>query len=73
MNYTDPHTFMTKIKKTFRQESDFEGWLNENIYFKTFKILVKAKQETFQGVNRMRFYALDVTNISQVRLMFYKY
>lgn len=43
MNNVDPQTFMTKIKRTFRAECDFEGWLNENVYFKTFKILVKAK------------------------------
>lgn len=43
-----------------KDESDFEVWLNDNLYFKTFKILIKAKSETFKGENRQRFYALDV-------------
>eukprot|EP00347_Sterkiella_histriomuscorum_P022069 403331791 len=65
MNNIDASTYMTKIRKTFRQECDFEGWLNENVYFKTFKILVKAKSEQFKGVNRLRFYALDIDYISK--------
>lgn len=63
MNRVDPHTFMTKIRKTFRQECDFEGWLNENVYFKTFRVVVKAKQETYKNSHRLRFYALDITEV----------
>ncbi|CDW83621.1 replication protein a 70 kda dna-binding subunit-like [Stylonychia lemnae] len=72
MGNVDPLTFIKKIKKSFRMECDFEGWLNENIYFKTYKILVKAKNELYQGTNRIRFHALDVVNIStdQVKASF---
>ncbi len=64
MNHVDAGTFMTRIRKSFRQESDYEGWLNENVFFKTFKILLKGKQETFKGANRLRFYALDLIDIN---------
>jgi hypothetical protein len=63
MNGIDSHTFMTQIRRKFKNENDYEVWLSENIYFKTLKVLVKAKQETFKGEQRQRFYALDVTRI----------
>ena len=64
MGGLDPSNFINTVKNKFRQECDFEGWLNEHVYFKTFKILIKAKNEMFQGVNRLRFQALDVVNIT---------
>jgi len=63
MQGVDPHTFMTQTRRTFKSESDYEQWLTQNIFFKPLKILVKAKQETFKGENRQRFYAVDVTRI----------
>ena len=63
MSGIDANTFMTKIKKTFKNDNDYEAWLVENIYFKPVKILIKAKHETFKGESRHRFYAVDVSRI----------
>ncbi|TNV82512.1 hypothetical protein FGO68_gene2808 [Halteria grandinella] len=56
----DASTFMTEIRRGFRNDNDFDDWLMENILYKTIKVLVKAKQETYKGESRHRFYALDV-------------
>ena len=63
MGGIDATTFMTKIRKEFRGENDFELWLNENLFYKTIKVLVKAKQENFKGEQRQRFYAVDVSHV----------
>jgi len=64
MNNIDAATFYSQVRKTLRQESDFEGWLAENVFFKTFKMLVKGRAEMYNGVNRLRFYALDMMDVN---------
>lgn len=63
MGGLDANMFMNEIRRDFKSDMDFESWLNENLLFKTFKILVKSKQETFKGESRQRFYALDVSQV----------
>ena len=64
MGGIDASHFMTQIRKSFKSDNDYDVWLNENLFFKTFKILIKAKQETFKGDVRQRFYALDVQKVT---------
>lgn len=64
MQGLDAHTFMTKTRRTFKSEQDYDEWLLKNILFKPLRILVKAKSEQFKGESRQRFYAIDVERVN---------
>ena len=63
MNNVDPHTFVNKIKRNFKSDKAYDDWLKENVFFKTFLVLVRAKNETFKGNSRLRFYAAEIVNV----------
>lgn len=70
MNGTDADTFMNTIRKGFKGDSDCEAWLNDNLFFQTYKILIRARNENFKGETRQRFYALDVQKVDCARPVF---
>lgn len=65
MNGIEAGDFAAKVRRDIRSESDMTQYLKENCFFRTLKVLVKAKTEVFQGQNRLRFYALDVVREDQ--------
>ena len=43
MSGVEAQTFMTQTRKGFKNDNDFDQWMNQNVFYQTYKVLVKAK------------------------------